>query len=66
MKVLTSFTNLTTAEGERIAYTYSVVDEDGNIISQNNKENFVLMNTTQLKHLSALKEFITNRMNTDE
>lgn len=44
-KILTSFMNLSTGEGSRIAYTYSEVDENtGSIISQNNKGNFLVMN----------------------
>ena len=41
MKKLTSFTHLTTGEGDRIAFTYSELDSSGNLISQNNKGNFV-------------------------
>ena len=41
MKKLTSFTHLITGEGDRVAYTYSEVDEKGNIKSQNNKGNFI-------------------------
>ena len=49
-KVLTSFMNLSTGEGSRIAFTYSEVDEKtGNIISQNNKGNFLVMNILQRK-----------------
>lgn len=44
MKVLTSFTKLVTGEGIRIAYTYSEVDDSGDLISQNNRGNFVAVN----------------------
>ena len=58
-KVLTSFMNLSTGEGSRIAFTYSEVDEDtGNIISQNNKGNFLVMKTEVQGHLDAIKEYI--------
>lgn len=58
-KVLTSFMNLSTGEGSRIAFTYSEVDEDtGNIISQNNKGNFLVMNTEVQGRLDAIKEYI--------
>ena len=42
MKILTSFIALNTGEGERISFTYSEVGEDGTIISQNNKKNFLV------------------------
>ena len=41
MKKVTSFTHLVTGEGDRIAYTFSEVSESGELISQNNKGNFV-------------------------
>lgn len=43
MKKVTSFTHLVTGEGDRIAYTYSEISEDGELISQNNKGNFVVV-----------------------
>ena len=44
-KILTSFMNLSTGEGSRIAYTYSEVNEEtGEVVSQNNKGNFLVMN----------------------
>ena len=44
---------------DRIAFTYSEVDEKtGNIISQNNKGNFLVMNTEVQGHLDAIKEYI--------
>ena len=43
MKKVTSFTHLVTGEGDRIAYTYSEISEDGELISQNNKRNLVVV-----------------------
>ena len=60
MKMLTSFTKLTTGEGVRVAYTYSVVDEQtGAVISQNNKGNFIAMDTSLLNNISAIETFIS-------
>ena len=42
MKKVTSFTHLVTGEGDRIAYTYSEISEKGELISQNNKGNFIV------------------------
>lgn len=61
-KVLTSFMNLSTGEGSRIAFTYSEVNETtGNIISQNNKGNFLVMDTEVQKHLDAIKDYINEK-----
>lgn len=60
MKALTSFTKITTGEGVRIAYTYSVIDDTtGEVISQNNKGNFVLIDPTIKAKVSDIDTFIT-------
>lgn len=57
MKVLTSFIALNTGEGERISFTYSEVGEDGTIISQNNKKNFLVLNKELKTHISEIKKY---------
>lgn len=61
MKKLTSFTELTTGEGSRIAYTYSEIDEDGNLIAQNKKGNFVVVNSDVQEAITLIRAFITER-----
>ena len=51
-KILTSFMNLSTGEGSRIAYTYSEV---------NNKGNFLVMNDDVQAHLDAVKKYIRDK-----
>ena len=58
MKRLTSFTHLTTGEGDRIAYTYSEIDESGNLMSQNNKGNFIAVDEELVSHIRAFQNFI--------
>lgn len=63
MKKLTSFTELTTGEGSRIAFTYSEIDELGNLMSQNNKGNFIILNEELKNHVDAIKAYIsTNKL----
>ena len=60
MKALTSFTKLTTGEGIRVAYTYSVIDDNtGEVISQNNKGSFIALVPALKQHLDAVDTFIT-------
>ena len=60
MKLLTSFTKLTTGEGVRVVYTYSEVDaETGMIISQNNKGSFIALAPAVKKHLDAVDTYIS-------
>ena len=58
MKKLTSFTHLTTGEGDRIAFTYSELDSSGNLICQNNKGNFVAIDNELINHIRAIQTFI--------
>lgn len=58
MKKVTSFTHLITGEGDRIAFTFSEIDETGMVISQNNKKNFVVANEEMLGHIDAIKKYI--------
>lgn len=58
MKRLTSFTHLTTGEGDRIAYTFSEIDSSGNLMSQNNKGNFIAVDEELISHIRAIQDFI--------
>ena len=43
MKKLSGVAVVTTAEGERVSYTYMELDDSGNITSQNNRGSFVAL-----------------------
>lgn len=58
MKKMTSFTHLTTGEGDRIAYTYSEIDEGGNLVSQNNKGNFIVLDEELQVHINEIISYI--------
>lgn len=58
MKVVTSFTHLITGEGNRIAYTFSELDSTGNLVSQNNKGNFVAVDQELVSHINAINDYI--------
>lgn len=58
MKVVTSFTHLITGEGNRIAYTFSELDSTGNLVSQNNKGNFVAVDSELVSHINAINDYI--------
>ncbi len=54
--------NLSTGEGSRIAYTYSEVNEEtGEIVSQNNKGNFLVLDDDVQSHLDAVKKYIRDK-----
>lgn len=58
MKKLTSFTHLVTGEGDRLAYTYSEIDENGNLVSQNNKGNFIVLDDALQEHINEIGSYI--------
>ena len=60
---LTGIALMTTGEGDRVAYTYSVIDEEGNLISPNNKGNFIALDAELINHIQAIRDFInTNKL----
>lgn len=60
MKILTSYTKFTTGEGERVTFTYSEVSDKGELISQNNRGNFIAIDSELLEHLKAIDVYISN------
>ena len=66
MKTVTSLTHHKTAEGDRISFTYSEIDSNGNLINQNQRENFVAVDPELKKHIEAINAYITkNRLGGD-
>lgn len=60
---LTGIALMTTGEGDRVAYTYSVIDEEGNLISPNNKGNFIALDAELINHIQAIRDFVnTNKL----
>lgn len=62
MKKVTSFTHLVTGEGDRIAFTYSEISEAGEITSQNNKGNFIVIDPEIQSAINIINNFIQAKM----
>lgn len=62
IKRITSFTHLITGEGDRISFTYSEMDENGTLIKQNNRGNFVVVDEGILNHINAINDYITRKI----
>ena len=58
MKKLTSFTAHVTAEGQRISFTFSEIDPNGKLISQNERENFIVVDNELQSHIDAINSYI--------
>lgn len=62
MRKVTSFTHLVTGEGDRIAFTFSEISESGEIISQNNKGNFIVMDEEVKQAIDMINEKISAKI----
>lgn len=62
MKILTSFAYIKTRNGGRIAYTYDICDEKGNIKDTNIKESFLVIEEHIRDTVTNLEQLIENRM----
>ena len=62
MKKLSAVAIVTTAEGERVSYTYMELDDSGNITSQNNRGSFVTLDEEVLAAISTLKNAVNARL----
>lgn len=64
IKTITSFTQHTTAEGQRISYTYSEIDDDGNVTKSNVRATCIVVDPTIKQKLADINEFLLNRETT--
>lgn len=62
MKKLSGVAVVTTAEGERVSYTYMELDDNGNITSQNNRGSFVALDEGVLSAIATLKNTVNARL----
>lgn len=60
---ITSFTAHTTAEGQRLSYTYSEIDENGDIAVGNDRVSCIVLDNEILGHIEKINEFLLNRVN---
>lgn len=61
MKILTGFAVIKDSVGYRIAHTNSEVDEQGTIISNNNKESFIVLDAETKTLIEQLENKIKER-----
>ena len=63
MKQITTFTVISAGGVDRVGFTYDEINDAGDITAANNKESFVAVDKTLVKHIEAIREFIrVNRM----
>lgn len=57
MKIVSSIATVNANGMQRLAITYSIVDDSGVIIENNIKENRVVLDQEVLQHINAIMEF---------
>lgn len=62
IKKITSFTHHTTAEGERVSYTYSLIDNGGNIIKSNERADIIVVDKGVLTALKTVDNFLQTKI----
>ena len=67
MKRQTSVTIHDTSEGTRLSYTFSVIDDDGNVTMKNSRGDMVLLEKTETlevrQHAKAIQKYIQDFLN---
>lgn len=58
IKKITSFTSHTTGEGTRLSATYSIINEDGQIVKSNERFNLVVVDEEIQTSLDNINSFL--------
>lgn len=61
MVKITSYTTFESAEGLRLSYTYSELDEQGNILKSNIRKDMVVMDKALKQELNDVFNFLEER-----
>jgi len=59
---ITSFTIHQTAEGMRATFTYSVIDENGNLIKSNVRATVILLDSNILSDVSDIQNYLLTKV----
>lgn len=57
MNVITSVTTHVTAEGTRISFTYSEINENGDIVKSNERVTKIITDNEMKDHVTALNDY---------
>ena len=62
MNKVTNYNYQIVQEGTRISYTYSEINDDGDIISSNNKKSFIVTDEDILNKLKDIKTYLEKKI----
>ena len=61
IKRITSFTAHTTAEGERLSYTYSEISQDGTLVKSNERATCIVLDEGIKQKIDEINKFLLDR-----
>ncbi|MFG6377513.1 MAG: hypothetical protein K1W19_04220 [Lachnospiraceae bacterium] len=59
---VTNFNSQIVQEGTRISYTYSELNDSGDIVSSNNRKSFIVRDELILNKLKEIKTYLENKV----
>lgn len=62
IKKITAYSIHTTAEGERASFTYSLIEENGNVSASNKRAEVILLDESALSAAQTLYEFLNAKI----
>lgn len=62
MKILTSVSIISSPAGKKVSYTYSEVNENGNVVKGNVRESFIALDSELLLDIGNIEEKIKTRL----
>ncbi len=62
IKKVTAFSVHQTGVGQQVAFTYSIVDENGAVVAQNKRAEVVLINQEQIDAAASLYSFLETKI----
>ncbi len=61
IKKITSFTGHETAEGKRLSYTYSEIDENGTLVKSNERATCIVLDEGIKQKIDEINKFLLDR-----
>lgn len=62
IKKITAYSIHTTAEGERASFTYSLIEENGNVSASNKRAEVILLDESALSAAQTLYNFLNTKI----
>ena len=62
IKKVTSFTGHQTAEGTRLTFTYSIIDENGNLVKSNQRATIIVLDDGINQSITKIEAFLKEKI----